>query len=286
VLIFAIAFVILIVILVVYLGISRNKNTGELILSGVVEATENNLSFRIAGQIESIYFDEGDFVDSGGVVAELEKKELAKAADQAEKNYEAVKASITQLEVSLETTKRNLERIKPLIPLGAATQTQYDDLSDQKRQIKAQLSYARKNMEAARDAAELAQIRLGYAVLNSFSKGTVLSRMHEPGEVVVAGAPILTLAYLDDLKIRIYLPEIYLGKVRLDQEVNISIDSHPDTTFSARVKFISDKAEFTPKNVQTKAERVKQVFAIDIATTSHGGVFKPGLPCDVEIPIN
>jgi HlyD family secretion protein len=286
VLAFVIAFIILIIILLVYLGISRHQVSGKLILSGVVEATENDLSFRIPGQIKEIYFDEGDFIDSGAIAAELEKRELKKAVDQAEQNYQAIKATIRQFEAGLETINRNLSKIKSLLPTGAATQTQYDDLQDQKQQIEAQLSSARKNMEAAKDGAELAHIRLGYADLTSPLKGTVLNRMYEPGEVILTGSPVLTLAYLDDLKIRIYLPEVYLGKVKLDQEVKISIDSHPDTAFTGRIKYISDEAEFTPKNVQTKAERVKQVFALDIATTSHNGVFKPGLPCDVEIPID
>jgi HlyD family secretion protein len=282
---FIIIFVVLVVILMVYLGISRHEDEGKIILSGVVEATEYDLSFRIAGQIKSINYDEGDLIDSGVVASELDKEELTKAVDQANKNYESVRASISQLEVSLETVNRNLTKINSLLPTGAATQTQYDDLADQKRQLEAQLTSTRKNLEAVKAGVEMAQIRLSYADLLNLQGGMVLARMYEPGEVVMAGSPVLTIADLNNLTIRVYLPEIYLGKVRLGQEVKISIDSHPNETFTGRIKYISDKAEFTPKNVQTKAERVKQVFALDIQTTSHDGIFKPGLPCDLEIAV-
>jgi HlyD family secretion protein len=285
VLVFGIVFVVLVAVLIVYLQISRHEDQGKLVMSGVVEATEYDLSFRIPGQLNEINYDEGDMIDSGVVAATLDKEELAKAVDQATKSYEALKASISQLEVSLETVNRNLNKISSLLPTGAATQTQYDDLADQKRQLEAQLTSARRNIEAVKAGVELAQIRLSYADLVNIKGGMVLTRMYEPGEVVMAGSPILTIADLDDLTIRVYLPETYLGQVKLGQQANIYIDSHPGKTFTGSIKYISDKAEFTPKNVQTKAERVKQVFAIDIRTTSHNGVFKPGLPCDVDLAV-
>jgi len=99
------------------------------------------------------------------------------------------------------------------------------------------------------------------------------------------GAAVITIADLDDLTIKVFLPEIHLGTVKLGQEVEIQIDSHPERSFPGVIKHISDKAEFTPKNIQTKEERVKQVFAIEISSSSHNGILKPGLPCDVVISL-
>lgn len=283
VMILAVVFIVLVVVLLVYLGLSRQKDTGKLVLSGIVEAKEYNYSFRIAGQLESIFYQTGNLIDSGEVMAELDSGELAKAKDQAEKSFQAAKAGINQLEVSLETVTRNLEKVRQLIPSGAAAQSQYDDLYDQKRQIEAQLVHSRKNLEALKATVELADIRLDYARLISTKSGTVLDRMYEVGEVVMAGSPVVTIADLENLEIRVYLPEISLGKIKLGQDVNIQIDSHPDEMFPGSVKYISDKAEFTPKNVQTKEERIKQVFAVDIAANSQGGILKPGMPCDVIV---
>jgi len=284
--VFGIIFVVLFAILVIYITVSRQVDTDKLVLSGMVEAEELNISFRISGLITNIYFNEGAIVDSGSVVAELDQSELKAALDQAGKNYEAARAAITNLEVRIETINRNLNKIKTLIPSGAATQSKYDDLFDQKRQVEAQLEFSRKNLEAAKAAVDIARIRLEYAVLTSYSDGAVLSRMFEPGEVVMPGAPVITIADLDDLTIKVFLPEIHLGTVKLGQQVEIQIDSHPDRSFPGVIKHISDKAEFTPKNIQTKEERVKQVFAIEISSTSHGGILKPGLPCDVVISLH
>ncbi len=286
VIVFAVVFAVLLCVLIAYLVLSRRIDTSKITLSGIVEADQYDLSFRIPGKISDIYFDEGDHVDSGIVVAELDKNELEAVVDQAEKSYEAAKAGIVQLEVSLETISRNLGKIGSLIPSGAATQSQYDDLFDQKRQVEAQLNYSRKSMEALKASVELARIRLGYSRLPSSINGTVLARMYEPGEVINAGSPILTLANLEKVKTIVYLPEINLGMVKLGQEVGILVDSHPGQSFSGKIEHISDKAEFTPKNIQTRAERIKQVFEIKVTSDSHGGILKPGLPCDVIVHFN
>jgi len=283
--VFGIIFIVLFAILIIYITVSRQVDTDKLALSGMVEAEELNISFRISGLITNMYFNEGAIVDSGSVVAELDQSELKAALDQAGKNYEAARAAITNLEVKIETIDRNLNKIKTLIPGGAATQSQYDDLFDQKRQVEAQLEFSRKNLEAAKAAVDMARIRLEYAVLTSYSDGAVLSRMFKPGEVVMPGAPVITIADLDDLTIKVFLPEIHLGTVKLGQKVEIQIDSHPGQSFPGVIKHISDKAEFTPKNIQTKEERVKQVFAVEIFSTSQGGILKPGLPCDVVISL-
>lgn len=286
VLIFGILFIILIAILLIYLNYSRQVDMGKLVLSGVIEAEEVDLSFRISGVLNNINFDKGDYVDSGAVAARLEQSELNAALNQAQKNYQASKAAITSVEVNLETVIRNLDKIEKLIPTGAAAQSQYDDLNDKRRQFEAQLDYSRKSLEAAQSSVDMARIRHDYSVLSTSTSGTVLSRMYEPGEVVMPGAPVLTIADLDDLTIRVYLPEIYLGKIKLGQKAAILIDSHPDKTFPGVVVYISDKAEFTPKNIQTKEDRVKQVFAVEISSDSHDGVLKPGLPCDVVITLS
>lgn len=286
VVIFAAIFVILLVVLISYLTISRRKDTDKLILSGVVESVQRDLSFRIPGLITAINYDEGDLVDSGAAIASLDSSELAASADQVQKSYLATKANIGQLNVQLSMVNRNLNKVSELLKSGAANQTQFDDLSDQKRQLQAQLEYAAKNLESQQAMVDLAAIRKSYTVLASPIKGKVISRQYEPGEVAVTGSPVVSLADLDNLTIRIYLPEIYLGRVQLGKEIAIEIDSHPGKLFTGKITFISDKAEFTPKNVQTKQERVKQVFAIKVSCNSQGGILKPGLPCDVMIPIN
>jgi HlyD family secretion protein len=284
--VFAVIFIVLLVVLITFLTLSRRKVTDRLVLSGVVESVQHDLSFRMPGLITQINCDEGDFIDSGAVIAVLDSNEVVASVDQVQKSYLATKANIGQLNVQLSMVNRNLNKVKELLKTGAANQTQFDDLSDQKRQLQAQLEYASKNLESQQALVDLASIRKGYTVLTSPIKGKIISRQYEPGEVAVTGSPVVSIADLDNLTIKVYLPEIYLGRVQLGKEIAIEIDSHPGKTFPGKITFISDKAEFTPKNVQTKEERVKQVFAIKIACNSQGGTLKPGLPCDVIIPLN
>jgi HlyD family secretion protein len=284
--VFAIIFIVLLAILITYLTLSRRKDPNHLLLSGVVESVQHDLSFRMPGLITKINCDEGDLVDSGAVIAVLDSNEVVASVDQVWKSYQATKANIGQISVQLSMVNRNLNKVKELLKTGAANQTQFDDLSDQKRQLQAQLEYANKNLESQQAMVDLASIRKGYTVLVSPIKGKVISRQYEPGEVAVTGSPVVSIADLDNLTIKVYLPESYLGRIQLGKEVSIEIDSHPGKTFPGKITFISDKAEFTPKNVQTKEERVKQVFALKIACNSQGGTLKPGLPCDVIIPLN
>lgn len=284
--VFAIIFVVLLIVLIVFLSVSKKQDTDKISLSGVVESVQHDLSFRIPGLITQIYCDEGDLIDSGMTIAALDSNELVASADQVQKAYQATRANIGQLNVQLSMVNRNLKKVTELLKTGAANQSQFDDLSDQKRQLQAQLEYAEKNLESQQAIVELANIRKGYSTLVSPITGKVISRQYEPGEVAVTGSPVVSIADLENLTIKVYLPEIYLGKVKLGAGVSIEIDSHPGQTFPGKITFISDKAEFTPKNVQTKQERVKQVFAVKVACDSQGGALKPGLPCDVTIPLN
>jgi HlyD family secretion protein len=283
--VFGLILIVLLIILVVYLQLSRKTDTDKFVLSGVVEAVQHDLSFRISGLLNSINYDEGDIVDSGAAVAVLDTNELNAACDQAGKSYQATKANIEQLQVQLGSANRDFKKVKELLLTGAANQSQLDDLNDRKRTIQAQLEFSNRSLESQAAVVNLANIRRGYARLVSPIRGKVISRQYQPGEVVMPGSPVLTLADLDNLTIKVYVPEILLGKVKLGQNVAIQVDSYPGKNLPGKIDYIADQAEFTPKNVQTKQERVKQVFAVKISCSGKDGVLKPGLPCDVIIPL-
>lgn len=115
---------------------------------------------------------------------------------------------------------------------------------------------------------------------------TVLSRTIELGERVNAGTPLFTLVPLDRLYVKVYIPEPDIGKIALGQPARITVDSFPGRFFAARVARVSQEAEFTPKNVETKEERVKLVFAVELDIAANpDGVLKPGMPADAEIDL-
>lgn len=145
-----------------------------------------------------------------------------------------------------------------------------------------QLALAKAQVEVAQAALKAIQVQLAKLALASPVDGFVLYRSVEAGEVVMAGAPLLTIGRLDELKLIVYIPEERYGAIRLEQTARVTVDSFPGETFQARVVRIADKAEFTPRNVQTEAGRRTTVFAIELALQNPQGKLKPGMPADVE----
>lgn len=111
--------------------------------------------------------------------------------------------------------------------------------------------------------------------------GVVLYRSVEPGEVVAPGAPLVTVANLDDLTLTVYVPEDRYGQITLGAEYPVTVDSFANEVFTGTVSHIADKAEFTPRNVQTTDSRRTTVFAIRLDLSAASGKLKPGMPADV-----
>ena len=126
---------------------------------------------------------------------------------------------------------------------------------------------------------------LGYTTLRAPFDGVILVRQAELGEVVSPGAAIVTLADTDHVWLRAYVNETDIGKIRLGEAVTVTTNSYPGKEYPGRISFISESAEFTPKSVETHAERVTLVYRIriDIDNPSHELV--PGLPADAKIPV-
>jgi HlyD family secretion protein len=143
-------------------------------------------------------------------------------------------------------------------------------------------------LERQRDQAEAAleeaESILADLTITAPTNGTVTNRMVDVGEVVTAGAPMLELVDLDRLYLQVYVPEVQIGKVRLDLPARIYTDAFPDQPFEATVRYIASKAEFTPKEVQTPDERVKLIYAVRLYLTDNPDHrLTPGLPADAVI---
>jgi HlyD family secretion protein len=138
-------------------------------------------------------------------------------------------------------------------------------------------------VEQARAGLRLAETARGNAILRAPMAGVVLSHSVEVGDLVTVGAPVVTVADLSHPYLRIFVAESDLGHVKLGQPVEVRIDGFPDRVFQGTVQEISNRAEYTPGNVQTKEERVKLVFGVKVALTNPEGILKPGLPADAAI---
>lgn len=145
------------------------------------------------------------------------------------------------------------------------------------------IAQARARAQQAAQAAEVAKTRLGYAELRSPLKGVVLSENAEAGEFVSAGTPVVTVGDLSKVWLRGYLPETALGRVKLGAKVLVRTDTYPGKVYEGTVSFISDKAEFTPKTIETAEERVKLVYRLKVDIPNPAQELKPGMPADGEI---
>jgi HlyD family secretion protein len=144
-----------------------------------------------------------------------------------------------------------------------------------------QLAVAKSQVEVARAAIAVIEAQKQKLKLAAPVGGVVLSRSVEPGEVAAPGAPLMTLAKLDDLNITVYIPEDRYGSIQIGQVAQVFVDSFPGKTFRATVVRIADQAEFTPRNVQTEEGRRTTVFAVELMVDNPEGLLKPGMPADV-----
>lgn len=145
-----------------------------------------------------------------------------------------------------------------------------------------QLAAAQAQVDAVQAAVNLLETQIGRQTLSAPSDGVVLARSIEPGEVAAPGAALLVIGEMGNLKMTVFVPEDRYGRIQLGQEAAIAVDSFPGETFTGTVRSIADKAEFTPRNVQTAEGRASTVFAIELAVQDGAGKLKPGMPADVD----
>jgi HlyD family secretion protein len=148
-------------------------------------------------------------------------------------------------------------------------------------QAEAAIRQAQTAVKQAEANLNLIQTQIAKLTLTAPTDGVILTRSIQPGEVINPGAVALTLANLSDLTLTVYIPEDRYGEVSLGQTVSVAVDSFPAETFSATVIHIADRAEFTPRNVQTVEGRKTTVFAIKLRLDDPAGKLKPGMPADV-----
>ena len=172
--------------------------------------------------------------------------------------------------------KANLAGSDAALKAAEAGRLEIEKMRLDLKALQAQADHAKAVLAAAED--DLAKAML-YAPFDGF----VIVKDVEEGEFVQAGTPVVTLARLDRVWVKTYVPETQLGKVRLGQQAEVISDTFPDKRYPGLITFISPEAEFTPKNVQTKEERVKLVFRIKVTLENPDQELKPGMPVDVVL---
>ena len=148
-------------------------------------------------------------------------------------------------------------------------------------QAQANYDQSQKAMAQAQASLDLIDAQMAKLTVYAPIDGVILTRSIEPGEFIQPGAVAMTMGNLAQLTITVYVPEDRYGQIHLGQKANVTVDSFPGTAFTAQVSYISDQAEFTPRNVQTVEGRSSTVYAIRLAVNDVNGRLKPGMPADV-----
>ena len=208
-------------------------------------------------------------------------------ADQLNKAWTDVQDAEKQLNSLAKTAAPGTPSLETLLDQLDAATAQRDMAAANQANLKSgaraeQIDAAQAQVQAAQSAINTLDVQISKLTIKSPADGVVLSRSIQPGETVGVGVPLLTLGRLDDLTITVYIPEDRYGTVRLGQKATVTVDSFPGETFSATVTHIADKAEFTPRNVQTAEGRRTTVFAIKLSVKDPQGKLKPGMPADVK----
>jgi multidrug resistance efflux pump len=145
-----------------------------------------------------------------------------------------------------------------------------------------QLEVAQAQIRAAEANLTILQVQMDKTILKAPLTGVVMTRNIEPGEVLIPGAVAFTIGELDRLHVTVYIPEDSYGQIKLGDSATVTVDSFPGEVFSATVLRIADRAEFTPRNVQTEEDRRTTVYAVELAVVDTEGKLKPGMPADVD----
>lgn len=290
--------------------------------SGTVEATEADLGFQVAGRIDSVLVNEGDRVEAGARLALLDRTELEARAAAAQAQADAQRARLRELtrgfrqeeliqaralaratEERAGAAARDRDRAHALFAGGAISRQALDDaetaasIADAERdravaQVRLveegyrpeQVEAQRAALAQAEAASRQAQAALGHAAVVAPFGGRVSQRHREPGEVVPAGAPVLTIVNADDRWVRIYVREDRVGRLAIGGAAEIRSDAYPERRYQGEITFIADEAEFTPRTVQTREERVKLVYRVKVRVVGDSALeLKPGLAADVRL---
>jgi HlyD family secretion protein len=309
-----------------YSFVLRNRGQEDSIIriSGNIEATEVNVGFKISGRVISLSAEEGDWIEKGKVIARIDDEDLRHRLDLARASLRASEARLAKLEAGsrpeelreaeallnqaeydLANKENHYERMNALHLRGVIPKETLDNSEAAFKIAKAALarakeSYAlvkegprrediedaRAQVEQARASLKVAETQLSYVVLPSPLSGVVLVKSAEVGEVVNAGTTVVTLADIENVWLRAYIPETELGRVKWGQEVLVKTDFHPRKEYRGRISFISSQAEFTPKQIQTEKERVTLVYRIKVDLSNPERELKPGMPADGRIVLS
>ena len=287
-----------------------DSNKQEISASGTIETTEVTVSAKVGGQVIGLFVGEGSSVGRGDTLAQIDRSDLDIQLKQSLANAAAAEAQyrltvrgareedIAQADASFKNARDDLKRAEELFKASTVTQKHLDDAKT--RYTVAEQTYEKlksgsrpEEIEAARARRDLANAqadairkKIADSYVTAPMQGVITEKAVEEGDVVTQNGSLFRISRLDKVHLMIYVSEEELARVKLGQSADVFIDAFPKKPFPGKIIYISDVAEFTPKNVQTKEDRTKLVFGVKIEVPNPDRVLKPGMPADATIAIS
>lgn len=277
-----------------------NLGNGESDAYGNFEGTEIMISSESNGKLIKFVLEEGDRLSAGQNVGVTDTLPLHLKKKQLEARIRALSSKTinipTQINVLIErksNVEREKNRIESLFKEGAATQKQVDDINGELDVINSEIKANRERLNTNNQGLLSEILPLQYqieeindqinkSIIDNPASGTVLTKYAEENEIVSFGKPLYRIADIEDMFLRAYISGSQLDDIKIGQQVKVLIDEDDETykTYDGTISWISEKAEFTPKIVQTKEERVNLVYAIKVRVKNDGAI-KIGMPGEV-----
>ena len=290
-----------------------------ILVSGYVEAVDVRVSTKVGGILEDLTVLEGDRVEAGQILARLDSTDLelalaaaaaARTEDEAElrlllagarrEEIAEARALVARAEADLLGARQDLDRLAQLAGSGLEAQEKLDGAQVRHDMAQSALAAARERLrkleagsrqeeiDAARAAVAAAEARMAQleqqiadATIASPVAGIVTEKLSEAGELALPGSGIAIVTHLAEPWLNVFVAEPDLARIRIGQQAEVTTDDGQSRT--GRVIFIASQAEFTPKNVQTRDERVKLVYKVKIGLDNEDGMFKPGMPAEARL---
>lgn len=303
-----------------YRSDARHRSPAALEFYGNVDIREVNLGFRVSGRVLELRHDEGDTVKAGEVLGKLDDEPYQREVEQARGQAAALRARLQLLEsgnrpqeiararadlgereVNAANAERLFKRQSELLNTKAVSAQDYDDAQARFREAEARLKSAREQLslleagfrpeeiaQAKADLARaeaslgLAELHVADTVLKAPAAGVIFTRAQEPGAVLAAGATVFTLSLERPVWVRAYVHEPELGRIRPGMKVQIITDARRDKPYTGQIGYISPRAEFTPKSVETAELRTSLVYRLRVVVDEPADGLRQGMPVTLK----
>src|ERR1043166_6693929 len=259
---------------------------GDVVTTGTVQAVHVDLGFKVPGRIADVPVAEGDDVQAGQLVGTLETQDLDVQVASARSALALARASAAQARANHAKAVRDLQRQRELMQADATTQQQLDAAESAEQVSAAQLEAAMAQIGQAENALTQAQFQRSYAELHASAAGQVSDKVHNPGEVVAVGAPVVTLSQLDTVKVLAPVDETRVGAVRPGDKVRVRVYTFDKRQFDGEVTDIQPAGEFATRKDWGAQRRDIRTFTVTARVPNPERLLKDGMTAEVTIVVS